>query len=248
VSLRDRSVAAHDRRAAHPRNDGDRMAQRSWTLALALLGAAALGASPATAQEPSTGAEAPGTEAATPAAAPSSAEAAPAPEAVSAENRGGIKDPGPHTRPMGLSALAEIPWWHGIGIGIGARFEIPVLKNGPIKSLNNQLSVEPAFTVGYYRSYVGYLNADNPGVVYFAPMVYGLWSFHFNERFRAYGGAGFGASIGLPQSNSSYVKVKDETYFRFDPVVGLFYKFGDRIALRAELGGYGPKVGMAFFL
>jgi hypothetical protein len=166
---------------------------------------------------------------------------------VDEADRGRIKDPGPHERPMTLSALAEIPWWHGIGIGIGARFEIPLLKNGPIKSLNNQISIEPAFTVGYYRAYGSYLVTDDHlGVVYFAPMVYGLWSFHFNERFRAYGGFGMGASIGVPQTSSKYVDVGDETYFRFDPVVGLFYKLGNTVALRAELGGYGPKFGAAF--
>lgn len=227
------------------------MAPRTLKLALPLLGAMLIG-STALAQDGAapTGAAAPadtsqGAGAAASVSATSS-EAPPASSAVDEADRGRIKDPGPHVRPMTLSALAEIPWWHGIGIGIGARFEIPIVKNGPIKSLNNQISIEPAFTVGYYRAYGTYLLTDDLGVVYFAPMVYGLWSFHFNERFRAYGGFGLGASIGVPQTSSKYVTVGDESYFRFDPVVGVFYKLGNTVALRAELGGYGPKFGAAF--
>jgi hypothetical protein len=222
------------------------MASDTLRLALALSGAAFFG-STALAQDTAApaGGSAPAAEGSV---AVTSAEAPPpAAPSVDEADRGRIKDPGPHERPMMLSALAEIPWWHGIGIGIGARFEIPLLKNGPIKSLNNQLSIEPAFTVGYYRAYGTYLiTEDHLGVVYFAPMVYGLWSFHFNERFRAYGGFGMGASIGVPQSSSKYVDVADETYFRFDPVVGVFYKLGNTVALRGELGGYGPKFGAAF--
>ena len=63
---------------------------------------------------------------------------------------GTIKDRSVHeSRPMGVSAMAYIPWWYGIGIGINTRFEIPIVKDGFISSINDQISLEPSLSLGY---------------------------------------------------------------------------------------------------
>jgi len=50
----------------------------------------------------------------------------PSVQAASSGSEGGIRDRSPHLRQQGLSILAFVPWYSGIGIGVMGRYEIPV--------------------------------------------------------------------------------------------------------------------------
>lgn len=144
------------------------------------------------------------------------------------------------------------PWWyHGIGAGGMVRYEIPIVKNGFIPAINDQFSLEPALGFAWQRGYGDY--CDVPGAdcrKYYGergtitPVVYGVWSFHITSKFRPYAALGLGADIGIDSDDDWHFHPSN---FFFDSAVGLFYRFATPVALRAEIGSGGPKVGLSFY-
>jgi len=154
-----------------------------------------------------------------------------------------ITDTTAHQRPTDLSLLLHLPFYgFGFGIGTQARFEIPVLHEGFIPSLNDSISVEPSFGIAYNSS--GF-DAFDYNIITFSPAAYGLWSFWFSEKFRAYGGLGIGAAIGVV-SGDNFGPSDSFSGLYLDPVVGLFYNVAPGFALRAEMGAEGAKGGISF--
>jgi opacity protein-like surface antigen len=160
--------------------------------------------------------------------------------------RGSIRDNGPHDRPASASIMAWIPWWEGFGIGVTGRYEIPIVHDGFIGSINNSVSIEPSLglahtSYGYGR--FGGFDRDL-SITNITPAVYGLWSFYFSEDFRAYAAVGLGFNIGIVSDD--YGTGYEANHFYWDLAAGLFYNVSSSIALRAELGNQGLKGGVAF--
>lgn len=152
-----------------------------------------------------------------------------------------ITDTSAQTRPQNLSVMAYVPWYYGFGIGANVRYEIPVVPNGFIPTINNSFSIEPSLGLAYAsRGYSGV----NYSVFDVTPAMYGIWNFYFNPKFSAYGGLGLGFNIGT-YTGSSYTD--SASYFFWDPVVGLHYSFSPNMALRAEAGAQGLKGGVSFY-
>jgi hypothetical protein len=149
-----------------------------------------------------------------------------------------ITDTSIHTRPTDLSVMLWLPWYYGFGVGGVVRYEIPILPDGFIPSINDEFSLEPSFGVAY-SGYAGVNFLD------LNPALYGIWSFNFSKEFRAYGGLGLGANIGV--YTGSITTGLNVTYFFWDICAGVFYKLSDSIALRGELGSQGLKAGVAFY-
>jgi hypothetical protein len=149
-----------------------------------------------------------------------------------------ITDTSIHTRQSDLSVMLWLPWYYGFGVGGVVRYEIPILPDGFIPTINDEFSLEPSFGVAYsgYAS-VNFLDLN--------PALYGIWSFNFSKEFRAYFGLGLGANIGV--YTGSITTGLNVTYFFWDICAGVFYKLSDSIALRGELGSQGLKAGVAFF-
>jgi hypothetical protein len=151
-----------------------------------------------------------------------------------------ITDASVKTRPSDFSLLGYIPLrGYGFGIGVEGRYEIPIVANGFIPSINDSISLEPSFGISYNGS-VG----DSYHLTTLSPALYGLWSFWFSEQFRAYGGLGLGYNIAFysgPDNGASYGN------FYWDPVIGIFYRFAPAIAFRAEAGHEAIKAGVSFF-
>lgn len=168
---------------------------------------------------------------------------------VAPGNEGGIKDRSVHeSRPMGLSAMVYIPWWYGIGIGVNARFEIPIVKDGFIPSINDQISLEPSLAIGYRSRNYGWVGAERLKFIDITPAIYAMWSFHITPKFRPYGALGLGYNIGVWLNDDDFGgRDVNGGFFYFDLAAGLFYNFSEHIALRAELGAQGPKVGLSGF-
>lgn len=157
--------------------------------------------------------------------------------------RDSITDNSPKRRPESASVLAYVPWYHGLGFGLTGRFEIPVVHNGFIRSLNNSFSIEPSFGVDW--SHWG-PNGASYDVVDITPAVYGVWTFYISREFNAYGGLGLGFNVGIVSGTHPDTFTGD--YFYWDPVVGIHYKVSRDIALRAEAGAQGLKGGVTFYL
>jgi hypothetical protein len=170
---------------------------------------------------------------------------------------GGIKDNGPHVRPMMASALLYTPWRYGFGFGVKLGFEIPLVHNGFIPSINNSFSIEPYFGLGwnnYNRGTNFGLIDDDFAAVEFTPGVSVLWSFYFSSQFRAYAAIHTGVTIVNPYYAGDNDRVDDDGLdndidFHFELAPGIVYKLNDKIALRAELGWWsGIKGGIAILL
>jgi opacity protein-like surface antigen len=166
----------------------------------------------------------------------------------SSEGQGGIKDRGVHHRPMGVSVMAYVPWYYGIGIGFNARFEIPIVHDGFISSINDQVSIEPSFSMAYRTRDYGSGYSDRLSFLDLTPAVYGIWSFHITPNFRPYGGIGIGYAISNWLEEDDYPGSDiDNGYFYWEGVAGLFYDFSDYVSFRCELGIQGPKAGLSIF-
>jgi len=173
-----------------------------------------------------------------------------------ASKSGGIKDNGPHQRPMMASAQLYTPWRFGFGFGLKLGFEIPLVHDGFIPSINNSFSIEPNFAFAWnnynrgYGYYGGSVFNDNVAAMEYTPGVSVLWSFYFSSRFRAYAAVHTGLTILKPYYDGPG-KVDFKTYYRFhgELAPGIVFSLNERIALRAELGWWsGIKGGIAIYL
>jgi len=174
---------------------------------------------------------------------PVSASGAAAQGAGTTSGPGGIKDTSPQQRPQDLSVMLHIPWWGGVGIGAMIRYEIPIVPDGFIPAINDQFSLEPSLGFGFLRSYGNHGPNHEYGKAFnISPALYGIWSFHITSKFRPYAALGLGYSIGIELDDVNW----SPSYFYFDIAPGLFYKFSDSTAFRAEVGAQGPKVGLSF--
>jgi hypothetical protein len=168
-------------------------------------------------------------------------------------NGGGIKDNGPHRRPMTASALLSTPWRYGFGVGLTGAFEIPVVHDGFIPSINNSFSIEPFFTVAWnnYNAWGGFgLYDDDVDAWEFTPGVAALWSFYFNPRLRVYAAARIGVTVLHPTYDGNRnIKFKNSIDGFGELAPGIFWNITDSIALRADIGWWsGIKGGVAFLL
>jgi hypothetical protein len=148
-----------------------------------------------------------------------------------------ITDTSTHSRDTDLSLMLWLPWYYGFGVGAVVRYEIPVLPDGFIPSINDEFSLEPNLGIAVS-------NCCGASWVSLSPALYGDWSFNFSKEFRAYVGLGLGINIGF---YSGAVQGLNYDYFFWDLCFGIFYRFNPAIAFRAEIGSQGLKLGVAFF-
>jgi hypothetical protein len=152
---------------------------------------------------------------------------------------GSIRDASPKERPVGISAMAWIPWWYGFGIGGKAGVEIPVAHDGFLPSVNDSFSLEPSLSIASVDH--GMLIVDIP-TIHVLPAVAGIWSFHFSEQFRLYGAVSLG--YGIVSYDDADYDGAGFNYLYTELNAGLGYKLADALALRAEVGWHGLRGGL----
>jgi hypothetical protein len=152
-----------------------------------------------------------------------------------------ITDTSVHMRQPDLSLLLWLPFYYGFGVGAEVRFEFPVLPDGFIPSINDEFSLEPSFGIASTRYGV---EGSDVAIVNFAPALYGIWSFHFSEQFRAYGGLGLGFNFA---TYTGTYRGFQPAYFYWDLVAGISYKFTRDVGFRGEIGPQGFKAGVSFY-
>ena len=143
---------------------------------------------------------------------------------------GYLLDASAQTRPMLLGIHAIIPYGHfygGFGIGAGATFYIPLVKDGFIPPVNDEFGID--------------FGADVVLFFYYAPFsltfpVCALWTFHITDKFSAYVKLGIALKI---HPGWAYPIFPD-----FVSVVGINFMLSKGFGLRAEAGYPGVKLGI----
>ena len=170
--------------------------------------------------------------------------AAPAGEPLRERSGSTLRDSSEHARPMTASGLLYVPWFRGIGIGLKLGFEIPIVPQGFIPKLNDSISLEPAFSIAY-TNYYAYSDVHTTNYV---AALGGLWSFWLKQNLRVYGAVNVGANIYSYHWKGQALHGDNNV----DPYVelagGVFWQFAERVALRGELGWYGPRGGISIYL
>ncbi|MBN1205137.1 MAG: outer membrane beta-barrel protein [Myxococcaceae bacterium] len=155
---------------------------------------------------------------------------------------GGLYDTGPQERSPMLSFFGIVPWWYGFGIGAGARYEMPIVPEGFIPTLNDSFELELGGDV-WYADW-GYLGTGYSYTGLAIP-VEGRWTFHFTPKLAAYGKLGLGWHFifwGDSVTGSSF----SGGGLYWNSATGVLYKLGDSFWLRGELGYTGLKLGAGF--
>lgn len=150
----------------------------------------------------------------------------------------GLNDAGTHSRPNQLSLMADLGYGYGFGLGVGARYGITVLPDGFLPQNNDSLMVEFGADLNAYFGYAFF----GGGVWVTIPIAVGLrWNLFFTPEVAGFvhveGGItvnpqGFGLGAGSIWG-----------YYSF--TLGVLYKLGNGMCLRAEVGYPFLKVGIA---
>jgi hypothetical protein len=148
----------------------------------------------------------------------------------------------------GWSLWGILPYGYGgTGIGVGARFMIPLPGIKPLlvgSSVRDNFALE--FGADYLRWSFGYLTYGDYAVNEFLPAVGMMWNIWFNDNFVLYPKVELGYRIakvtGFPDGYSS------PTYggVYWDIGGGVMYKLSNGLTLRGEVGYAGLKGGIGW--
>lgn len=160
------------------------------------------------------------------------------------EQPNALFDRSPHDRKQMFTVWGYLPWYSGIGIGVGARYTIPLLKDGFIDTVNDSVELEFGADGAFYSYYYG--SGFNIGVPIGA-----RWTFHIFPNFDAYAKIGIGFDYTFYSYGAAYANLLGTvSAFGVYPDVGsgILYKLSGNLWLRAEASYGGLKVGVGFDL
>jgi hypothetical protein len=185
---------------------------------------------------------------------------------LSASAAADIKTPGDHPDyGVELEPHLVLQWsdtyWADDGIGLGGRVSIPLIKNGPIRTINNNFAIGFGldwvhFSGDCYGYYVrGVLNGpgwDCSGNQIHVPIV-AQWNFFFTPVISLFGEAGFGIQhvsydVGCVNVNGAFCGSRNSTDLEGIFAVGPRFHVGDAIAITLRLGIPYMSAGVSFFL
>jgi hypothetical protein len=156
---------------------------------------------------------------------------------------GTIRDRRRQRRPSMLSFMVNVPWWYGLGVGVGGRYGFSVAPDGFLPKVNDSFDLE--FGADYvFRRWVS--------INYHAIIIpaEARWTFYFLPNLAAYAKVGLGVEVGFGGVDifgpyGGGVGTGVVVYHNlFSP--GILYKLSDELWLRGELGYWGLKAGLGF--
>jgi hypothetical protein len=179
-----------------------------------------------------------------------------------------IKRPGAHPRysfelePHLFVQWGDEPYYSDEGLGVGIRASIPLMHNGPIKSINNSMAIGFGFDWAHFGDGC-YLPAGFRGQPlisgydcsandFWLPVVW-QWNFFFSDLISAFFEPGL--AIEHERYNGSGICVAgvpcedfSDTDIEFVIWLGMRFHFGDDIGLTPRLGHPALTLGPSFFL
>jgi hypothetical protein len=184
-------------------------------------------------------------------------------EAASAQ----INRPGSHLRydvelePHLVVQWNDEPWWDDDGIGLGLRASIPVLEDGPVRTINNSMAIGFGLDWAHFDDACG-PRSDGPfdddcsANDFWLPVVL-QWNFFFSDLISAFPELGLGIQHSTwdgdwcGRGNNLYVCGRgDESDTDVELVfwLGVRFHLAEEFALTLRLGTPSLLLGAAFFL
>jgi hypothetical protein len=170
-----------------------------------------------------------------------------------------IKTPGDHPdytveiEPHGLIGLGFR--YGGVGIGLGARFSIPIVKNGFVPSINNSIAVTFGADFMHYGGCFGSFNnvdIDCSANYLFFPVAL-QWNFYVASKWSVFGEPGivpfYGFYDNLCGNGAGQIPgCNDPSHFSVAPAlyVGGRYHFNEHTALTMRIGYPDFSIGVSF--
>lgn len=170
-----------------------------------------------------------------------------------------IKQPGNHANysveaePHALLGLWGVPGpGEGTGFGLGFRASIPLVKNGFVSSINNNVAISFGLDWTHYKinDWCGrywpngqavYCTYDDDFDFFFVPVVM-QWNFFLSENWSVFGEPG----LGFRFNDDHYVDTWDLDFAMY---VGGRFHFSRAVSLTMRLGWPGAfSIGASFFL
>lgn len=162
---------------------------------------------------------------------------------------GALLDRSPQERDNMISIFVGLPYrGYGFGPGVGGRFLLPIVKDGFISALNDEIALEFGADLSFLFGYTGFR-----GTVLLSPVlgipVEALWNFHLTNKFAVYAKVGLVLELGFA-NYYGYLGYAPGFGVALWPIggVGLMFKVSDKIVLRAEAGYPWLKIGIGFGL
>jgi outer membrane protein with beta-barrel domain len=156
---------------------------------------------------------------------------------------GGLRDAGPHTRGSMVSVFGLVPWGYGSGIGVAARYTLPIMNDGFISSINDSVELEFGGDIWFSGQNFGTVRYGYTGL---AIPVEGRWSFHFNPKLSLYGKVSAGWYFNFWSDNVEGLNDLSYGGFYWNTGVGALYSINNTLWLRGEIGATGLKAGVGF--
>jgi hypothetical protein len=152
-----------------------------------------------------------------------------------------IKDNSEHERPWRIDAMANVGFILTVHGGLSVWGSAPLLADGLIPGINDELDVEIG---AYVQAHTFYFNCANRWFRV-TPLGGLRWSLHLFEDLAVYALVKMGASIPFAAENSCNVMQTKNVTVDGVGALGLYWQLGQVLALRFELGNFGPSVGVS---
>jgi hypothetical protein len=146
----------------------------------------------------------------------------------------------------GPTVWGILPW---SGIGIGARFMLPLGIKPLLTNTNLRDSFALEFGVDYFHWSFGYAGFGDYSVNELVPVVGVMWNIWVNQQFAFYPKIELGWGFGWASTPNGYSGAWDYTGHRGfypDGAAGILYKLNNGLTLRAEAGYGGLKGGVGW--
>jgi hypothetical protein len=149
----------------------------------------------------------------------------------------------------GVAAWGILGGW-GNGLGLGARYVMPLIPGGVLKGSVPSFkkdSIEVEAGADFVRYTFSYAWIDTSYSV-LRPAVGAKWSLWFNDQFAVYPKVELGFDISWWSSTNWPYGYSPESHtgIYFDAAAGVLYRIASKFDLRAELGIDGIRAGVAF--
>lgn len=176
-----------------------------------------------------------------------------APSAALADDT--IKHPGDHPKYAVEIEPHLIVGWDSVfasnGVGVGSRFNFPIVQNGFVPSINNSVAIGFGVDLMHYERRCAWRGVDCTANYLWLPVVM-QWNFYVGQRWSVFGEPGLvvfkgffedGCAPGLPCGDTP-----SSTGLRPALWAGGRYHFSESVSLTMRIGWPSVTVGASFFL